>query len=175
MLQLGTRFLGTPTDRETARAYGRLARLLPQGHYHAEKSPERLLPPSTAPPLHPQATHLLPIGWEQRVERPSQTQAHGGHGASATSRVFYIDHAARTTTLVDPRVAGTSQTNEGPNASVESENAKEDAARDAQRELLLLAGSDATSAVETEEREMEQGNTVGNLPEGGANALSLKG
>jgi hypothetical protein len=129
MLPSGTRFLGAaPPDRETARTYARLARLLPNGAYHAERSPEKFVSSNTTP-LHAEASHTLPIGWEQRVERP------GGAGSSSAQatmcRIFFIDHTSRATTLVDPRVAG---------AGCAAEPASDaDGATDAHRELLLLA------------------------------------
>ena len=132
MLPAGTRFLGASADKDTARSSSKLSRVLPLGHYHEERKPERFLPASAATtPLHVTASHTLPLGWEQRVERPGTA-----HGPSTTSRVFYIDHGSRTTTLVDPRVGGTATaTDEGDSG----DGGESDTAVDAMKELLLLA------------------------------------
>ena len=131
MLPCGTRFLGVnASDRDAQRANGKLSRLLPLGGYHAERSPERFLPANAAAPLHAMASHTLPIGWEQRIERPSAASS----SASSTCRIFFIDHAARATTLVDPRTTASASAS----AEEDGDGDGSDTAKDAWRELLQV-------------------------------------
>ena len=116
MLPVGTRGLGTTSDATERSHFERLALLLPEGCYHSERSPQRHLASSRAVDSQNSA-HALPVGWEQRIEPPS---------AGQTSRVFFIDHSSRSTTLVDPR-------SKAADAEVLTDES------DASKELLLLA------------------------------------
>ena len=140
MLPAGTRFLGSaPADRPNARKYSQLSRLLPSGAYHTERNPEKYLNSGSAPtPLNSEASHALPVGWEQRVER--HTSAAGSGPNSGMARIFFIDHTSRATTLVDPRVSGTGAgAPDAAGAETASDELREILLTDAMRELLLLA------------------------------------
>ena len=121
MLPTGTRalFAGVPPEAEPGERerYQRLSRLLPDGHFHAERAPQRLLPAGVASQM--LASHTLPIGWEQRVEPPTK----GG-----SRRIFYVDHFTRTTQLADPRTTSA-------DAVIE---AVDEAGEDPLNEFLLL-------------------------------------
>jgi hypothetical protein len=121
MLPTGTRalFAGVPPEAEPGERerYQRLSRLLPDGHFHAERAPQRLLPAGVASQM--LASHTLPIGWEQRVEPPAK----GG-----SRRIFYMDHFTRTTQLADPRTSA--------DAVIE---AVDEAGEDPLNEFLLLS------------------------------------
>ena len=101
-----------------------LVRLLPEGRYHSERQPQRYLAAA-----HKVAVVALPFGWEQRIEQPKDMKAKGGH------RVYFVDHATRTTTLIDPRTKARSKV--GPESGSGSDESGGGA--DATQELLLLA------------------------------------